>query len=117
MQKNKGYENLIPITERTKEERKAIASKGGYAKAEKQKQRKMIKETFDAILDLTYEDDLSVELDAISTDAYDICRVPLKLGLQGQTVRTRLCARIVTKALRGDLKAAETILRYVEPRE
>ena len=42
MQKNKGHDNLIPITDRTEAERKEIASKGGRAKAENHRRKKEI---------------------------------------------------------------------------
>lgn len=101
-------ENLIPLMDRTEEERKEIASKGGRKKAEKQKERKLITETFNNLLDLNYDDDCYV-----SFDRFD--EKQLSVNLKGHTLRTRLCAKVISKALAGDMRAMETIFRYAEP--
>ena len=111
MTKNKGHENLIPLAERTEEERKAIASKGGKAKAEKERQRKVVAETFNAILSLEYDTKRLVAIDHSFTYG------DFQMDLQGQTVLTSVCAKVVAKALKGDMRATETILKYIEPVE
>lgn len=117
MQKNKGHDNLIPITDRTEEERKEIAAKGGRAKAEKEKRRKIVAETFNNILSLTYDEPTPCEIDHLHLGyRYGFKDLYLDVDIQGQTVLTRLCAKIVHKAVyEGDMRAAETILRYIEP--
>lgn len=112
MQKNKGHDNLIPITDRTEAERKEIASKGGRAKAEKEKQRKIVAETFNAILALEYQGDFYMELD--SKWRYG----DLSINLNGQTLLTSMCANVVREAVyHNNLRATEIILRYIEPRD
>lgn len=48
-------ENLVPLSERCKEDAKKIQSMGGYAKAEKNKQRKTMKEKLLLLLSLPSE--------------------------------------------------------------
>lgn len=117
MQKNKGHDNLIPITDRTEAERKEIASKGGHAKAEKEKKRKAVAETFNNLLALTYEESTPFEIDTHHLGyKYGFENLHMEIDLQGQTLLTKLCAEIVYRAVtKHDLKAIEIILRYIEP--
>lgn len=108
MNKDGRKENLIPLMDRTEEERKAIASAGGKAKAEKQKERKLMTETFSNLLDLTYDSDCYVNFDRFDEKQ-------LSVNLKGHTLRTRLCAKVISKALAGDMRAMETIFKYAEP--
>lgn len=111
MNKDGHAENLIPLADRTEEERKAIASKGGKAKAEKAKERKQIAETFNALLDIEYTDDAWIRF-----DRWDDTEI--SINLKGHTMRTRLCAKVLSRALHlGDMRAVETIFKYVEPRD
>lgn len=111
MPKNKGHENLIPLAERSEEERKAIASKGGKAKAEKEKQRKVVAETFNAILSLEYDDDRYMTLHhSFNQGDFDI-------NLKDQTLLTHLCAKVVREAIDGNMRAIDTIFKYIEPVE
>lgn len=116
MAKNKGQENLIPITERTEEERKAIASKGGKAKAEKEKQRKVVAETFKAILDMEINTPTFIEFEHDYKTGEG-----MYLNLEGHSLLTHMCADIVHDAIMGygakQNKAREIILRYIEPLE
>lgn len=115
----KGLENLISLADRPEEERKAIASKGGRAKAEKAKQRKIVAETFNEILSLEYDDFTPFEIDTIHTGyKYGFEDFGMEIDLQGHTLLTRLCAKIVYRAIvKGDMRASEIILRYIEPTE
>lgn len=110
MQKNKGHDNLIPITDRTEEERKEIAAKGGHAKAEKERQRKAVADTFNALLALEYDGDFHKTLD------HNWNYGDLSVNLNGHTLLTSMCAEVVRQAVyKGNLKATEIILRYIEP--
>lgn len=112
---NKGHENLIPLADRTAEERQEIASKGGKAKAQKAKHRKVIADTFNAILELEYDEPTIYKLDE-HYNGFGLDRSELSVDLQGQTLMTGLCCEIVRQAVcKGDLRACEIILRYVEP--
>lgn len=112
MQKNKGHDNLIPLTDRTDEERREIASKGGRAKAENEKKRKIVAETFNALLALEYQGDFYMEIDR------DWKYGDLSINLNGQTLLTGMCANVVREAVcKNNLKATEIILRYIEPCE
>ena len=103
-------ENLIPLMDRTEEERKAIASAGGKAKAEKAKERKVVADTFNALLELEYDGDFWMEID------HDWKYGDLSINLKGHTVLTGICANVVHQAVcKGNLKATEIILRYIEP--
>lgn len=51
MPKSEGYKNLIPVTERTKEEARAISVKGGVASGESRRRRKNTQEIVRMILD------------------------------------------------------------------
>jgi hypothetical protein len=115
MQNNKGHDNLIPISERTEEERKEIAAKGGRAKAEKEKKRKEVAETFRTILALEYDEpcEYHIEQHRGYNGVFD--KKDFWIELQGQTLLMRLCAGIVKKAMDGDMRASELILRYLEP--
>ncbi len=115
MSKNKGHENLIPMAERTAEERQEIARKGGKRKAEKAKHRKVVADTFNAILELEYDKPTIFKLDE-HYNGFGLDHSELSVDLQGHTLMTGLCCEIVRLAVcKGDLRACEIILRYIEP--
>lgn len=113
MSANKGHENLIPLMERTEEERKEIASKGGKAKAENAKKRKVITDTFTAIMNLEIEEPAR---QALYTDRQGN---KMYIELEGQTLLTYMLADIVYDALNGygdnQRRARQIILDYIEP--
>lgn len=99
MATNKGHDNLIPISERSDEERREIAIKGGKAKAESERRRKRIKEVADILLalpiksgDMTSTEDIRAIGDETNTD-----------------VITGITVRIIKKALDGDLRAVQLL--------
>ena len=51
-----GEENLIPMSERTKEEQRKIATMGGIASGESRRQRKKMKEQAEMLLSLPFQD-------------------------------------------------------------
>jgi len=109
--------NLIPMMDRTPEERKAIASKGGKAKAERAKQRKAVADTFNEILALEYDPDKNepFKLEWHRNGASVLDEGEYWINLQGQPLLTRLCAEIVKAGMKGDLRASALILRYIAP--
>lgn len=46
-------ENLIPLDKRTKDEQREIASKGGKASGKSRRKRKLLKDSMNALLDLS----------------------------------------------------------------
>ena len=98
--------NLIPITERTEEERREIARLGGLAKAENSRKRKAIAEVFNSLLDRKDYERPGI---LIVDDYY--------IDIENEDLRTRLCAEILYRALNGNLHAAEIVLRYIDSTE
>lgn len=52
---NKGQENLIPMSERTKEEQKKIATMGGIRSGEVRREKATMKATLEMLLDEKYK--------------------------------------------------------------
>ena len=91
-----GSNNLVPQSEKTKEEQRRIASMGGKASVEKRRERKRAKEIAQAILQANMTDSqinriLGKDKDLIGEDtsAYAV-----------------MMAKMVTTACKGDSKAA-----------
>lgn len=103
MRENKGHSNIIPMNERTPEERTEIARKGGYAKAASQARKRSIRETFEAILEKQYhESSLAVfDQEGIYYDEND--------GLLA-----RVCGEVIVKAIHGNLQATKLLFEYLE---
>lgn len=58
----KQMENLIPFSQRSENEQRAIRSMGGKANGEKRRQQKTLRETIKMILDLPAQDEKSIKL-------------------------------------------------------
>ena len=83
---NKGWDNLIPLSERNPDEVKEITSKGGLASSESRRRRKTFKEIFELLLQekaidgsgLTNDELISlqmiVEANKGNTKAFEIIR-------------------------------------------
>lgn len=56
----KGEENLIPFNERTKEEQREIARKGGIASGEARRRKRTMKDQFDLLLSLKVNQDSKI---------------------------------------------------------
>lgn len=112
---NGNTNNLIRMEDRTEEERRAIASKGGKKKAERERNRKAVAETFNTILALEYDQPTEYRIERHGIDRWDIEDSDFWVNLQGQTLLTRMCCGIVREAMKGDLKACKLILDYIEP--
>ena len=101
--KNKGHDNLIPVTKRTKEEQRAIQVAGGIKSGIARKRKKELRETFKALLSLpptqrdkeTVAKALGVEPDVIESQ------------------ETILAVAMMSQARKGNVKAFEAVNRIV----
>lgn len=94
-------ENLIPFNELTEEEHRKIAQKGGKASVKARREKKLMKQTLETLLQMTLNGKAPAELDKIkSLD-----------GLKGKnlTVVEAMMLVQVKHALSGDLSAAAFI--------
>lgn len=80
-------ENLRPMSERTKEEQREIAKKGGKASGEARRRKRDLKKAFEALLEKNYKDAKGNEISGAEA----------------------LAMKQFEKALNGDTKAFETI--------
>lgn len=102
--------NLIPIMDRTPEERRAIASKGGRAKAQNQRRRKAIGEVFEELLSRTdWTRSGGFDFDFAQKTKYD-------MSFEDNTpLLTELCYRTIRQALNGDMRAVGIVFKYLDP--
>lgn len=82
---NKGLENLIPVTERSKEEARAISAKGGVNSGKARRKKKELKKLLELALSQPMQSNPN-------EDNY-----------------TGITAALIAKALAGDTKAFEVI--------
>ena len=94
--KEKGWANLIPVTERTEEERKEILRKGAEAGREIQKKQRTTKEILERILALPAKERAK---ECLTPDLVD------KLG-DDVTQKDVINARMALEAQEGNIKAA-----------
>lgn len=87
--------DLIPMSERTKEEQKKIASAGGKASAKSRRKKKTMREAAQLVLNLKSPDKIKAELK--------------KLGIKDADAinQTAMLISILNRALKGDVRAAE----------
>lgn len=97
----KGYKNLIPVTERTKEEQREIQRKGGIASGKARRQKRRLKEIADIMLEMTIGEGRLSDLENIK----EITEVADK---KITTADAMVFAQI-QKALKGDNKSFELI--------
>lgn len=91
-------EDLIPLNERTKEEQKRIARKGGKKSGEARRQKRMMKDTLQMLLDLTLKDGDATNPESIKSLA-DISNANL-------TVDQAILFAQIKKAVKGDTQSA-----------
>lgn len=91
-----GSENLIPVTERTKEEAREISRKGGIASGEARRKKREIAEIARIVLESQVTD----------VNDYDYGAVPV----QEATVAELIMAVHANKALKGDKESAKLVL-------
>ena len=87
---NETSKNLIPQSERTKDEQREIAMQGGIASGESRKRKKLLRECLEELLDTEQE----VKINGVT----------LK-----KTNAELLSVTLMKKALKGDVKAFEVL--------
>lgn len=93
-----GMDNLIPISNRTKDEQREIQRKGGKASGKKRKQQKTFRELTAAILPTIVTDD-------------DMTATARKFGITGEiNVKLLSVLGVVKAACSGDIKAFEKLM-------
>lgn len=92
-----GTENLIPVTERTKEEAKEISRKGGIASGKARREKADLKKKVNQIL----------EMDVFSPQLKEMLE---EKGLSA-TNQTAIVTVLLQKALKGDMRAIELLAK------
>lgn len=91
-------EDLIPMSERTKEEQKEIATKGGIASGEARRKKKLIKEQLELLLSLPLKDkNVQRKIEALGVDSDNIDN------------QMAMIIGIWQKAIKGDVNAFNSI--------
>lgn len=96
-----GEENLIPMSERTKEEVREIAAKGGRNSGKARRERKAMKETLELLLAMPLNDKKQCDIENVKNWG--------ALNGKNITVEQAIIVKQLQKALKGDLNAAEFI--------
>lgn len=94
-------EDLIWLSDRTKEEQKRIAKQGGIASGKKRREKKAMKETLETLLSMTLKEGASADIDKIQSIA--------TLNGKNITVQEAIMLKQLQKAIKGDTKAAQFI--------
>lgn len=94
-------DNLIPQSERTKEEQRAVAKKGGIASGKARREKKMMRETLETLLKMPLTDKKLSDVEQIKSLA--------ALSGKNITVQDAILLAQVKKAMKGDTRAAEYI--------
>lgn len=90
--------NLIPQSERTKEEQREIATKGGIASGEARRKKKLIKEQLELLLSLPLKDENAKrKLEQIGIDADNLDN------------QMAMIISMWNKAIKGDVQAFNSI--------
>lgn len=93
-----GHDNLIPMNRLTKEEQRALASKGGKASVEARRRKKSQKQALETILSLKVKDSKAqLKLSQLGIKKSDMDNQMLML------------VAVFLKACKGDVRAAEYI--------
>lgn len=94
-------DNLIPQSERTKDEQRAIAKKGGIASGKARREKKLMRETLDVLLSMPLKNGKNADVESIRNFA----------ALKGKNISVQDAILIaqVQKAMKGDTKAAEYV--------
>ena len=94
-------DNLIPQSERTKEEQREIARKGGIASGKARREKKAMRETLEALLSMPMKNGKSVNVETVKNFA----------ALKGKniTVQEAMTIAMIQKAMKGSVQAAEWV--------
>lgn len=93
--------NLVPQSERTKEEQREIARAGGIASGKARREKKAFRETLETLLSMNMENGDGVAVDTITSFK----------GIKGQNISVQEAILIaqIQKAMKGDTRAAEYV--------
>lgn len=94
-------EDLIPQSERTKEEQKRIARQGGIASGKVRREKRAMKDTLATLLSMPLKDGMSEDIDKIQSIA--------SLNGKNITVQEAIMLAQIKKAVKGDTRAAEFV--------
>ena len=94
-------DNLIPQSERTKEEQRAVAKMGGIASGKARREKKAMKDTLAMLL--------SMPLNEGSTDRVEEIQNLASVKGKNITVQEAIMLAQIKKAMKGDTRAAEYI--------
>ncbi len=92
-----GEENLIPMSERSKEEVREIAARGGKNSGESRRKRKAMRESLEILLDMKIKPGKECDIESIQSFA--------KLKGANITVEQAMLIAQIHKALKGDTSA------------
>lgn len=94
-------DNLIPQSERTKEEQRRIARSGGIASGKARREKKAMRETLEALLSMPMKGGKAADIEAIKNFA--------ELKGKNITVQDAMVIAMLQKAMKGNVTAAEWI--------
>lgn len=94
-------ENLIPFDERTENEQREIARKGGKASGVARREKKALKTTLEMLLAMPIEDGKLEDVDKVKSLA--------SLDGKNISVQEAIVLKALQKALNGDIKAFNAI--------
>lgn len=94
-------DNLIPQSERTKEEQRRIARSGGIASGKARREKKAMRETLEALLSMPMKSGKAADIEAIKNFA--------ELKGKNITVQDAMVIAMLQKAMKGNVTAAEWI--------
>lgn len=92
--------NLKDLRERTTEEQRAIARKGGLASGEARRKKRSMMDSIKLIMNLGVDEKTAAMLQRFGIEASDL------------TIMSAVNFAMAMKAMRGDVKAAEYLARY-----
>lgn len=94
-------DNLVPLNERTKEEQREIASKGGKASVESRRRKRDFKVIAEQLLDMKVKKGIAANLDAITS-------LP-ELKNKNISVAEAIMIAITQNAMKGDIQSINFI--------
>ena len=92
-----GEENLIPLSERTKEEQREIAKMGGEASVKSRRKKKAMRESLEILLEMKIKPGKECDVESIKSFA--------ELKGKNITVEQAMLIAQIQKALKGDTSA------------
>lgn len=92
--KKNGTDNLIPLNERTKDEQRKIAARGGIASGEARRKKKKFKAVLNELM----------KMDVINRDHIEILE-SIGIDVDSATLQTVIAAAMVQQACNGNVKA------------